>query len=220
MPRTARADVGGIIYHVLNRGNARRQIFFKDGDYQAFLLLHAYADSYAHTYDSINGFEYAYGPPLGHLFNGHWPDIIGNDIGKYQNYVLNLYQALGGKNPGTNQYLKDLLTFAATLPFYPILDFASEQYGALRSSLDMERLARQELGYSEKYKPGLPLAAPIEKRLDPTLKRPDKEEVRSLFPLIDDAKYGAWVELLVGALPVTNAYIDEFAFSFALFGVV
>ena len=37
MPRTARADVGGFCYHVINRGNARRQIFFKDGDYQAFL---------------------------------------------------------------------------------------------------------------------------------------------------------------------------------------
>src|ERR1700687_2120230 len=37
MPRTARADLGGIVYHALNRGNARRQIFFKDGDYQAFL---------------------------------------------------------------------------------------------------------------------------------------------------------------------------------------
>jgi hypothetical protein len=37
MPRTARADQGGICHHVLNRGNARRQIFFKDGDYQAFL---------------------------------------------------------------------------------------------------------------------------------------------------------------------------------------
>jgi hypothetical protein len=28
MPRTARADIGGIIYHALNRGNARQQIFF------------------------------------------------------------------------------------------------------------------------------------------------------------------------------------------------
>jgi putative transposase len=37
MPRTARASVGGLCYHVLNRGNARRQVFFKDGDYQAFL---------------------------------------------------------------------------------------------------------------------------------------------------------------------------------------
>jgi putative transposase len=37
MPRSPRAAAGGICYHILNRGNARRQIFFKDGDYQAFL---------------------------------------------------------------------------------------------------------------------------------------------------------------------------------------
>src|SRR5438876_11063830 len=37
MPRTARASVGGICYHVINRGNARRDVFVKDGDFQAFL---------------------------------------------------------------------------------------------------------------------------------------------------------------------------------------
>ena len=39
MPRTARASVGGLCYHVLNRGNARAVVFHKDGDYQAFLDL-------------------------------------------------------------------------------------------------------------------------------------------------------------------------------------
>ncbi len=37
MPRAARASVGEMCYHVLNRGNARREVFHKDGDYQAFL---------------------------------------------------------------------------------------------------------------------------------------------------------------------------------------
>ncbi len=39
MPRTARASQGGYCYHVLNRGNARRRVFHKDGDYAAFLKL-------------------------------------------------------------------------------------------------------------------------------------------------------------------------------------
>jgi putative transposase len=39
MPRTARATPGGYSYHVLNRGNGRRQVFHKDGDYAAFLRL-------------------------------------------------------------------------------------------------------------------------------------------------------------------------------------
>lgn len=39
MPRTARASVGGMIYHVLNRGNARQQVFHKPHDYAAFIKL-------------------------------------------------------------------------------------------------------------------------------------------------------------------------------------
>ena len=36
MPRSLRSDTAGTIYHALNRGNARRKIFFKDEDYEAF----------------------------------------------------------------------------------------------------------------------------------------------------------------------------------------
>jgi putative transposase len=36
MPRPLRAAPGGVVYHVLNRGNARRLIFERDGDYAAF----------------------------------------------------------------------------------------------------------------------------------------------------------------------------------------
>ena len=39
MPRTARASVGDYCYHVINRGNARAEVFHADGDYQAFLDL-------------------------------------------------------------------------------------------------------------------------------------------------------------------------------------
>lgn len=37
MPRPPRADVANIIYHVINRANARLGIFNKDKDYQAFI---------------------------------------------------------------------------------------------------------------------------------------------------------------------------------------
>jgi len=36
MPHTARASQGGYCYHDLNRGNGRRTVFHKDGDYVAF----------------------------------------------------------------------------------------------------------------------------------------------------------------------------------------
>ena len=39
MPRNPRASQGGYCYHVLNRGNRRRAIFHKDGDYAAFVKL-------------------------------------------------------------------------------------------------------------------------------------------------------------------------------------
>lgn len=43
MPRTRRVDVAGLLYHVLNRGNARRTLFVTDGDYREFLGLVARA---------------------------------------------------------------------------------------------------------------------------------------------------------------------------------
>src|SRR5215469_15554598 len=39
MPRTSRAAAGGVVYHVLNRGNGRMGVFRKPGDYLAFLRL-------------------------------------------------------------------------------------------------------------------------------------------------------------------------------------
>lgn len=39
MPRTGRASVGGMCYHVLNRGNAQRDVFHQAGDYRAFVSL-------------------------------------------------------------------------------------------------------------------------------------------------------------------------------------
>jgi putative transposase len=35
MIRPLRVSLGGFAYHVLNRGNGRRTVFFKDGDYEA-----------------------------------------------------------------------------------------------------------------------------------------------------------------------------------------
>ena len=36
MPRARRVALGGLVYHVLNRANARMQLFAQDSDYQAF----------------------------------------------------------------------------------------------------------------------------------------------------------------------------------------
>lgn len=39
MGRPKRVDLGGYVYHVLNRANGRSPIFLKDGDYEAFLQI-------------------------------------------------------------------------------------------------------------------------------------------------------------------------------------
>ena len=39
MPRTARASVGGVCYHVINRGNAQADVFHDSEDYAGFLEL-------------------------------------------------------------------------------------------------------------------------------------------------------------------------------------
>lgn len=41
MPRIARGLVGGAIYHILNRGNGRQEVFHKEYDYKAFIDLMA-----------------------------------------------------------------------------------------------------------------------------------------------------------------------------------
>lgn len=49
MGRPKRAADGGLVYHVLNRGNARMPIFEKEGDYQAFERVLAEAVERAET---------------------------------------------------------------------------------------------------------------------------------------------------------------------------
>src|SRR4051794_23657377 len=39
MPRSARNSVAGVVYHVLNRANSRRRLFYTDKDYLAFLKV-------------------------------------------------------------------------------------------------------------------------------------------------------------------------------------
>jgi hypothetical protein len=85
---------------------------------QRGLLIHAYGDSYAH----VDAFGNAYGWPLGHAPDGHFPDFIINDVPKYADYIRNLYEALGGTDPEGNDGLKTLLATAATLVFNPVTD--------------------------------------------------------------------------------------------------
>lgn len=67
----------------------------KEPDWKVGLMIHAYGDSYAHTYVR-EGKEHAYGIPFGHAGDGHAPDKIGLFGQKYLSYVSRLFKALGG----------------------------------------------------------------------------------------------------------------------------
>ena len=84
MPRTARAAVGGMVYHVLNRGNNRQCIFRKPADYAAFVKL------------LIEGKQRASVDVLGLcLMGNHWHLVLipksDSDLAAYLSWVTNTH---------------------------------------------------------------------------------------------------------------------------------
>lgn len=84
MPRTSRAAVGGVVYHVLNRGNGRMGIFRKPGDYRAFLQLLLDGKEKSH----IELFGYVLMPNHWHLVLRPRRDV---DLGAYLSWVTNTH---------------------------------------------------------------------------------------------------------------------------------
>ena len=84
MPRTARASVGGICNHVINRGNARGDVFLKDADYEAFLK----AMSHACVEIAMPVLAYCLMPNHFHLVV--WPKADG-DLSGWMHWLLNAH---------------------------------------------------------------------------------------------------------------------------------
>jgi len=84
MPRTARAAAGGLVYHVLNRGNGRMGIFRKPGDYRAFVELLALGRERARV--EVFGFC---------LMPNHWHLVLRprghGDLAAYLSWVTNTH---------------------------------------------------------------------------------------------------------------------------------
>lgn len=84
MPRNARVDVGGEIYHVINRANGRLQIFNNDEDYQLFeqILLE--------TKELFGMRIFAY-----ELMPNHWHLVLhpknDGDLGKFMHRLSNAH---------------------------------------------------------------------------------------------------------------------------------
>lgn len=81
MPRTARASVGGYCYHIINRGNARAEVFHRDGDYHAFIELLRQAS------DRIPMRILAYCLMPNHFHLALWPHHDG-DLSRWMQWLL------------------------------------------------------------------------------------------------------------------------------------
>jgi putative transposase len=81
MPRTARASVGGICYHVINRGNARGDVFHKREDYAAFCQLLEEAG------DRVRMRLLAYCLMPNHFHLALWPRRDG-DLSRFMQWLL------------------------------------------------------------------------------------------------------------------------------------
>jgi putative transposase len=84
MPRSARASVGGICYHVLNRGNARSTVFFKDGDYAAFLK------ALGHAHEELPMRVLAWCLMPNHFHLALWPERDG-ELGRFMHWLCNAH---------------------------------------------------------------------------------------------------------------------------------
>jgi putative transposase len=85
MPRIARIAAGGMIQHVLNRGNGRMRLFHKPEDYQAFVKLLGQAN------DRVPGMRllgYCLMPNHWHL--ALWPREDG-ELARYMSWLSNTH---------------------------------------------------------------------------------------------------------------------------------
>ena len=84
MPRTSRAAIGGLVYHVLNRGNGRLEIFRKPGDFLAFCDLMVDAREQA----DIEVFGFC-------LMSNHWHLVVrprrDQDLARYFSWLTNTH---------------------------------------------------------------------------------------------------------------------------------
>lgn len=101
MPRTARASAANYCYHVLNRGNARQEVFHKPDDYAAFLRLMAEADDRARC-PAMRIVAYCLMPNHFHLVL--WPRGDG-DLSRWMQWLLTSHVRRYHRHYGTSGHV-------------------------------------------------------------------------------------------------------------------
>ena len=98
MPRTARASVGGLIYHALNRGNRRAAVFHKPADYDAF--IEAIVEARRHL--PVDLFAYCLMPNHFHLVLRPRED---GDLGRWMRRLLTTHAKRYHRHYGTSGHV-------------------------------------------------------------------------------------------------------------------
>jgi len=98
MPRTARASVGNIAYHVLNRGNARQTVFHDDDDFAAFVCLFGEASERV----AMRIAAYCVMPNHFHLVL--WP-LNDGDLGAWMQWLMTTHVRRHHRRYGTNGHI-------------------------------------------------------------------------------------------------------------------
>ncbi|WP_338244760.1 hypothetical protein [Maricaulis maris] len=112
-------------------------------DWQTGFLIHALGDSYAHT----NPAGEAYGELYGHVFDGHWPDLVGNRRELYIDYIEALFDALEMPTASDRMALSQLKRSLRAVPDGDIEGFrtailAMRDYYSGTPRLECDALAR------------------------------------------------------------------------------
>ncbi len=111
-------------------------------DWKIGIVLHSYADSFAHTYMK-EGRLVAYDRWVGHLWHGHRPDTIAFYPEKYKSYVAHLFDAINVKN-------KDKVVLTRIFDLIPMLTNdrrrAVDKFRELAETLEFEKEDYNEIG--------------------------------------------------------------------------
>lgn len=98
MARTARAAVGGVCYHVLNRGNDRKTIFHRSDDFDEFLRLVVLA----RARHSVEVFAYCLMPNHFHFVVRPCDDQA---LARWTHWLLSTHAAAHRRSYGTSGHL-------------------------------------------------------------------------------------------------------------------
>jgi len=150
MPRVERGLQDGHVYHVINRGNGRQQVFEKDGDYKSFIdLMVAAKERHA-----VMVYAYCLMPNHFHLLIS--PEK-GEDLSKWMQWLMTSHVRRYHRHHGTSGHVwqgryksfivqqdEHLLTVARYIEGNPVRAMLADSAGDWMWSSHQERVGKGE----------------------------------------------------------------------------